>query len=83
MTNWTADDWRRNRRTHRWVTLDGENYSCSYCDTKTGTEVCPEWVSVVPTPEELDVATKTERETPSLGLICVDYYEDRGPEEAS
>lgn len=33
--------WRRNRKSHRWVTLDGENFSCDYCDTKTGSEPCP------------------------------------------
>ena len=33
--------WRRNRQTHHWVTLNGEDYSCNDCDTKTGTEPCP------------------------------------------
>lgn len=72
----TAAEWRRNRQTHRWVTLDGENYSCDYCDTKSGSEPCPN--PYAPRPE---LASKTERETPGLGLICVDFYEDRGPEE--
>ena len=25
---------------HNMVTLDGETYSCTWCDTKTGTEPC-------------------------------------------
>jgi len=33
--------WRTNRQTHHWVTLDGENYTCNDCDTKTGSEPCP------------------------------------------
>jgi hypothetical protein len=38
----TPDPYRANRLTHSWVTLDGENYSCNFCDTKTGSEPCPE-----------------------------------------
>ena len=40
--NRQAAEWRRNRATHSWVTLDGDNYSCSFCDTKTGREPCPD-----------------------------------------
>lgn len=35
------ETWRQNRRSHHWVTLDGENYSCSFCDSKTGSQPCP------------------------------------------
>lgn len=33
--------WNEYRSTHQWVTLDGEEYSCNACDTKTGLEPCP------------------------------------------
>ena len=36
------ETWRQNRQTHSWATLDGENYACSFCDTKTGRDPCPE-----------------------------------------
>ena len=36
------DTWEKNRKTHSWTTLDGEEFSCSFCDTKTGREPCPE-----------------------------------------
>jgi len=37
----TGEEWRRNRQTHRWVTLNGEDYACDICDTKTGSQPCP------------------------------------------
>ena len=36
-----ADQWRRDLATHQFVTLDGEEYSCTWCDSKTGNGICP------------------------------------------
>ena len=31
----------RERQSHSWVSLNGEDWACAYCDTKTGRGMCP------------------------------------------
>ena len=70
----TGQEWRINRQTHQWVTLNGEDYACNDCDTRTGLEPCPgstgNWH-----------ATKTERETPGTGILNPSHYEYDPDEE--
>lgn len=49
-----VDAWMANRKTHHWVSLDGEDYSCNDCDTSIGAEPCPGPGHVHRTGERID-----------------------------
>ena len=69
----------KERKSHAWVTLDGENFSCSWCDSKTGNGMCPG-----AGPQDPDdfgsFATTTEREADQITDAGRASYEDDGGE---
>ena len=82
--------WRRNRQTHHWVTLNGEDYTCNDCDTKTGSEPCPGdgndnietyYEAVVEDERGYQLASKGEMEADQLTDYGQAIYEYDGEEQ--
>lgn len=72
--------WNVNRRSHHWVTLDGDNYSCNDCDTKTGSQPCPEIDEMLDAQIGDYLATKADREADQLADYGKATYNDDAPD---
>jgi hypothetical protein len=62
----------KEHRSHSWTSMNGEDWSCFYCDSKTGNGMCPG-----ESPQDPDefgmLASTTEREADQI--IHPDTYE--------
>ena len=55
----------KERNSHSWTTFDGEDWSCFYCDSKTGNGMCPG--AGPQDPDEFwSLASTTEREADQI-----------------
>lgn len=74
------DQREKERNSHQWTTLDGEEFVCFYCDSKTGNGMCPGDGTQYLDEQAAELAGKAEREADQLTDTGRDTYDVDAPD---